>query len=325
MLKSILATMPVLLGLAIHTQPASAEAPYPSKVIRLVVPFAPGGSTDTVARLLSEQLREELGQTVIVENKPGAGGNIGGDVVAKAAPDGYTILMAAAGPTVINPSLYAKMAYDPIRDLAPVTMIAREHNLMVVNASLPVHSVKEFIAYAKARPDKLSFGSPGNGSPAQLAGELLNQTAGIKLQHVPYKGTGPAVADLMAGHITLMIDNMPALLPHVQSGKLRALAVTSDKRASALPDLPTAEEAGLKGYVVTAWKGLMVPAGTPRAVIDKLNAATLKILAKPQMRKRLIDLGAEPVGNTPEQFAQQIRSDASWWATLVKSTHTTLD
>ncbi|MGE8367268.1 Bug family tripartite tricarboxylate transporter substrate binding protein [Cupriavidus basilensis] len=325
MLKTMLAAGAVLLSTLGLAQPALAEAAYPAKVIRLVVPFPPGGSTDTLARLLAEQLKEELGQSVVVENKAGAGGNIGGDAVAKAAPDGYTLLLAAAGATVINPSLYARMSYDPVRDLAPVTMLAREHNLMVVNPSIPARNLKEFIAYARTRPGTLSFGSPGNGSPAQLAGELLNQSAGIKLQHVPYKGSGPAVADLIAGHITMMIDNMPALLPYVQSGRLRALAVASDKRASALPDVPTMEEAGLKGYVVTAWKGLMAPAGTPRPIIARLHDATAKILARPQMRKRLVDLGAEPVGNTPEQFAAQIRSDTAWWAALVKSTGTTLD
>ncbi|KJK26150.1 LacI family transcriptional regulator [Burkholderiaceae bacterium 16] len=325
MLKTLLAAGAVLLATLGLVQPALAEAAYPAKVIRLVVPFPPGGSTDTLARLLAEQLKEELGQSVVVENKAGAGGNIGGDAVAKAAPDGYTLLLAAAGATVINPSLYARMSYDPVRDLAPVTMLAREHNLMVVNPSIPARNLKEFIAYAKTRPGPLSFGSPGNGSPAQLAGELLNQSAGIKLQHVPYKGSGPAVADLIAGHITMMIDNMPALLPYVQSGRLRALAVASDKRASALPDVPTVEEAGLKGYVVTAWKGLMAPAGTPRPIIARLHDATAKILARPQMHKRLVDLGAEPVGNTPEQFAAQIRSDTAWWAALVKSTGTTLD
>ncbi|MDR3378859.1 Bug family tripartite tricarboxylate transporter substrate binding protein [Cupriavidus basilensis] len=325
MLKTLLAAGSVLLTLLGLAQPALAEASYPAKVIRLVVPFPPGGSTDTLARLLAEQLKEELGQTVVVENRAGAGGNIGGDAVAKAAPDGYTLLLAAAGPTVINPSLYARMSYDPLRDLAPVTLLAREHNLMAVNPSVPAHNLKEFIAYAKSKPGQLSFGSPGNGTTAQLAGELLNQSAGIKLQHVPYKGSGPAVADLIAGHITLMIDNMPALLPFVQSGRLRALAVASDKRASALPDVPTVEEAGLRGYVVTAWKGLMAPAGTPRPIIAKLHDATVKILAKPQIRKRLVDLGAEPVGNTPEQFAALIRSDTAWWAALVKSTGTTLD
>ncbi|MNK92527.1 Tripartite tricarboxylate transporter family receptor [compost metagenome] len=226
---------------------------------------------------------------------------------------------------MINPSLYPKMTFDPARDLAPVTMISRDFNLMVVNAGLPVTTVAEFIAYARTHNGQVTFGSPGNGTPAQLAGELLNQMAGLRMQHVPYKGTGPAVADLVAGHITVLIDNMPPLWPHVQSGKLRALAVASDKRVPIAPDVPTAEEAGLKGFTVTAWKGLMAPAGTPRPIIDRLNQATLKILARPEMRKRLIDQGAEPVGNTPEQFAQQIRTDTAWWAALVKSTGTSLD
>ncbi|CAG2155504.1 hypothetical protein LMG19282_04950 [Cupriavidus campinensis] len=301
------------------------QGAYPNRVIRIVVPFAPGGTADIVARLLADPLREELGQTVVVENKPGAGGNIGGEIVARAAPDGYTLLLASAGPTVINPSLYPKMTFDPARDLAPVTMISRDFNLMVVNAGLPVTTVAEFIAYARTHNGQVTFGSPGNGTPAQLAGELLNQMAGLRMQHVPYKGTGPAVADLVAGHITVLIDNMPPLWPHVQSGKLRALAVASDKRVPIAPDVPTAEEAGLKGFTVTAWKGLMAPAGTPRPIIDRLNQATLKILARPEMRKRLIDQGAEPVGNTPEQFAQQIRTDTAWWAALVKSTGTSLD
>lgn len=322
MLKSLL-----LAGFAIFhlAQPALADSSYPNKPIRLVVPFSPGGSTDVVARLLAEQLKTELGQPIIVDNKPGAGGNIGGDAVAKSAPDGYTLLMAAAGPTVINPSLYSKMPYDPLKDLAPVTMIVREHNLMAINPAIPAKTVKEFIAYAKSRPGQLNFGSPGNGSPAQLAGELLNQTAGISLQHVPYKGSGPAVVDLVAGHISMMIDNMPALLPHVQSGKLRALAVASEKRASAAPEVPTMIESGLQGYVVTAWKGLMVPAGTPSDIVNKLNKAMVKILAKPDMRQRMIDMGAEPVGDTPEQFAASIKKEAAWWAALVKSTGTKLD
>lgn len=321
----IAATATVVCGLAWMPAEAGAQARYPSKVIRLVVPFAPGGSTDIVARLIAEPLREELGQSVIVENRPGAGGNIGGDAVAKAAPDGYTLLMAAAGQIAINPSLYKAMSYDPARDLAAVTMIARDHNMMAVNASLPVKTVKDFVAYAKANPDQITFGSPGNGSPAQLAGELLNQSAGLKMRHVPYKGSGPAVADLIAGHITLMIDNMPAIWPHVQSGRLRALAVTSEKRASGAPNVPTADEAGLKGYVVTAWKGLMVPANTPRPIVDRLNQAMVKVLARPEVRRRLIEQGAEPAGNTPEQFAEQIRSDTAWWAALVKSTGTALD
>ncbi|GJG98325.1 tripartite tricarboxylate transporter substrate binding protein [Cupriavidus pauculus] len=326
MFKPILIGAGLLCGAAmLPAHAAEPDAKYPSKVIRLVVPFAPGGSTDIVARIIAEPLREELGQTVIVDNRPGAGGNIGGDIVAKAAPDGYTLLMAAAGQIAINPSLYTKMSYDPARDLTAVTMIARDYNMMAVNASLPVKNVREFVAYARAHPDRITFGSPGNGSVAQLAGELMNRSTGLKMQHVPYKGSGPAVADLIAGHITLMIDNMPAIWPHVQSGKLRALAVTSEKRAPGAPDVPTAEEAGLKGYVVPAWKGVMAPANTPRPIVDKLNHALVRVLARPEIRKRLIEQGAEPVGNTPEQFAQQIKTDTAWWAALVKSTGTTLD
>lgn len=310
---------------AVALQPAMAEPGYPSKPIRMIVPFAPGGSTDVVARILGAELKNELGQAVIVENKPGAGGNIGGDAAAKATPDGYTILMAAAGPTVINPSLYSKMPYDPIKDLAPVTMLVREHNLMAINPSIPAKTLQEFISYAKSKPNEVNFGSPGNGSPAQLAGQLMNQTAGLKMVHVAYKGSGPAVVDLVAGHISMMIDNMPALLPHVQSGKLRALAIPSESRASAMPDVPTFAEAGMKDFVITAWKGVMVPAGTPPAVVNKLQASIAKIMAKPDIKKRMIEMGAEPVANTPEQFGDIIKKESTWWAALVKSTGTKLE
>ncbi|WP_420869193.1 Bug family tripartite tricarboxylate transporter substrate binding protein [Cupriavidus gilardii] len=325
MFKTLVATMALAVGAATLVGAARAEAPYPSKPIRLVVPFAPGGSSDILARLLADRLKSELGQVVVVENKPGAGGNIAGESVARAAPDGHTLLLAAAGPTVINPSLYSKMPFDPARDLAPITVLAREHNLMAVKAQLPVRNLSEFLAYARSHPGKLSFGSPGNGTVAHLGGELLNRTAGLKMQHVPYKGSGPAVADLMAGHIDLMIDNMPALLAQVQGGKLRPIAVASDKRAAALPDVPTFDEAGVKGYLVTAWKGLMAPAGTPKPVIAKLHEACARILATPEMRKRVIELGAEPVGNSPEAFAAQIRSETAWWAAQVKATGTRLD
>lgn len=305
--------------------PAAMAQTYPAKPITLVVPHSAGGTSDILARTVAAEAAKTLGQTIVIDNKGGANGTIAAKQVASSAPDGYTLLLASAGPTVINPSLYPKMTFDPARDLAPVTMISRDFNLMVVNAGLPVTTVAEFIAYARTHNGQVTFGSPGNGTPAQLAGELLNQMAGLRMQHVPYKGTGPAVADLVAGHITVLIDNMPPLWPHVQSGKLRALAVASDKRVPIAPDVPTAEESGLKGFTVTAWKGLMAPAGTPRPIIDRLNQATLKILARPEMRKRLIDQGAEPVGNTPEQFAQQIRTDTAWWAALVKSTGTSLD
>jgi tripartite-type tricarboxylate transporter receptor subunit TctC len=315
----------VALSLAALSEPALADTPYPNKAIRLVVPFAPGGSSDIMARLLGQQLSTELGQSVIVENRPGAGGNIGGDYVSKAAPDGYTLVIAAAGPTVINPSLYAKMPYNPAKDLAPITMIVNEYNMMVINPKIPAKTLQEFIAYAKTQPGKINFGSPGNGSPAHLGGELLNQMAGLKMQHIPYKGTGPAATDLIGGQISMMIDNMPALLPYVQSGTLRALAVAGDKRASAAPNVPTFAEAGLKDYKLTAWKGLMAPVGTPPEIINKLHDTVVKVLAKPDFRKRLVDLGADPVGNTPQEFAAQIKSETTWWASLVKSTGTRID
>jgi len=302
--------------------PPQAAAAYPDKPVRLIVPFAPGGSTDILGRLLAEALHPILGQPVIVENKPGAGGNIGGDYVARAAPDGYTLLLAAAGPTVINPSLYANMPFDPAKDLAPITCLEREHNLMVVTKSMPVKTLEEFLQYARANPGKLSFGSPGNGSPAQLAGELLKQRTGIQAEHVPYKGSGPAITDLVAGHIDFMIDNMPALLPQVKAGGLRALAVPSDQRATAAPDIPTFDEAGQKGFVVMAWKGLMAPAGTDPAVIERLHAAVVKALQDPQLRARFQELGAEPLASTPAEFAKQIADETAWWGKLVKSTGT---
>lgn len=304
---------------------AHAEEVYPSKAIRLIVAFSPGGSADILARLLAEKMAKDLGKPVVVENKAGASGNIGGDYVARSAPDGYTLLLASAGPTVVNPSLYSNMPYQPATDLAPVSLLVKDYNLMVVNASIPAKNLSEFIAYAKANPGKVTFGSPGTGTPAHLAGELLNQQAGTQMLHVPYKGTGPAITDLLAGHITMMIDNMPPLLPYVQSGKLRALAVAGDARAQAIPDTPTAKEAGLDNYVVTAWKGLMVPAGTPAPIIARLHDAAAKALASPDMKKRLVELGAAPIGSTPAQFADQITKDTQWWAALIKSTGTKLD
>ena len=309
-------------ALACAALPPQAAAAYPDKPIRLIVPFAPGGSTDILGRLLAEALLPILGQPVIVENKPGAGGNIGGDFVARAAPDGYTLLLAAAGPTVVNPSLYANMPFNPAKDLAPITCLEREHNLMVVTKSMPVKTLQEFLQYARANPGKLSFGSPGNGSPAQLAGELLKQQTGIQAEHVPYKGSGPAITDLVAGHIDFMIDNMPALLPQVKAGGLRALAVPSDQRATAAPDIPTFDEAGQKGFVVMAWKGLMAPAGTDPAVIERVHAAVVKALQDPQLRARFQELGAEPLASTPAEFARQIADETAWWAKLVKSTGT---
>ncbi|WP_120967214.1 tripartite tricarboxylate transporter substrate binding protein [Comamonas sp. lk] len=323
MQKRKLLALCVLASLAIS--PVVAQQPYPNKPIKLVVGFAPGGSADIAARLAAEKLTMELKQPVIVENRPGAGGNIGAEMVARAAPDGYTLLMASTSQIVINPSLYKKMSFSPIKDLVPVILVQNEHNLMVVTPSVPAKTLKEFIAYVKSAPTAVTFASPGQGTPAHLAGELMNQAAGLKMLHVPYKGTSAAVSDLLAGHVTMAIDNMPALLPQVKAGRLRALGVASEHRATAAPEIPTMDEAGLAGYVVPAWKGVMAPSGTPRPIIDKLNTAMNKMLAMPDVRQRMIDLGAEPAGGTPEKFGELIKVDTSKWAAVVKSIGTSLD
>ena len=324
MLKQLMAAA-LAAGLALAAPLAAAQAAYPTKPIRLVVPFAPGGSADVVGRLIAEELRAGLGQPVVVDNRPGAGGNIAGDMVAKSPADGYTLLLAAAGPIAINPSLYGRMPYSPATDLAPVALLARDHQLMAVTPSVPARDVREFIAYAKANPGKVSFGSPGNGTPAHLGGELFNQMAGTQMVHVPYKGSAPAMNDLISGQITVMIDNMPALLPQVQAGRLRALGVASPSRASGAPDIPTVAESGLPGFNVTAWKGLMAPAGTPKPIVAKLNEVAVAAVAKPEIRKRLVDLGAEPGGGSPEDFGALIAKDSRSWAALVKSTGARVD
>ncbi len=303
--------------------PAAAQDNYPQRPITLIIPFAPGGSTDILGRLLAEEMSNRLGQPVIVENKAGAGGNIGGSYVARAKPDGYTLMVAAAGPTVINPSLYDNMQFSPVTDLRPITALTREHNVMAVNASSPITTLKEFITYAKDKP--VTFGSSGTGSPSHLSGELMNHMLGLEMTHIAYKGSGPAVVDLLAGHITVMIDNMPPLMPHIQNGTLRAIAVPSPERTDALPNTPTFKEAGVDDFVVMAWKGLMAPAGTPDAIVQKIYDTATDILAMPVMQTRLAEMGAEPYGNTPEQFAQQIKDETQWWAEIIKRTGTTLN
>ncbi|OZI31857.1 LacI family transcriptional regulator [Bordetella genomosp. 10] len=324
MIKTLISAALAICAASVHMS-AVAQDEYPTRPIKIVVPFAPGGSADLVGRLIADELRRELKETVVVENRPGAGGNIAGDYVAKSPADGYTLLLAATGPIVVNPSLYTKMSYNPLKDLAPVALLAREHNLMAINPAVPAKNVKEFIAYAKAHPTSVSFGSPGNGTPAHLGGELFNRMAGTTMTHIPYKGSGPALNDLIAGQITVMIDNMPALLPQVRSGRLRALGVASESRASGAPDIPTISESGLPGFVVTAWKGLMAPAATPQPIIRKLNEAVARSMEKPEIRKRLLDLGAEPGGGTPEEFAALIAKESESWGALVKSTGAHID
>ena len=304
---------------------AQAAASYPNKPIKIIVPFPPGGATDILARATGFELQKAWGQPVIIENRPGAGGNSGADVVAKAAPDGYTLVMGTVGTHAINMSLYARMPYDAVKDFDPVVLVAGVPNLLVVHPSVPAKTVAELTALAKSQPGKLNVASSGNGTSIHLAAELYKQMAGVDITHVPYKGSSPAVADLLGGQVQLMFDNMPSSLPHAKAGKLRALAVTSLKRSPALPDVPTMDESGLKGFDATSWFGLLAPAGTPKDIIAKLNAASVKALATPEMRERLAAQGADPIGNSPEQFSVFINAEIDKWAKIVRASGARVD
>ena len=290
---------------------------YPTKPIRWVVPFPPGGSTDLLARVVGQKLTESWGQQVIVDNRGGAGGTLGAAEAARAAGDGYTLLMGAIHHTIAT-SAYPKLPYDFQRDFAPITVVAIVPNVLVVNPSVPAKSVKELIAYAKANPGKLTYGSAGMGTAHHLIGEVFNARAGVDILHVPYKGSAPAVADLIGGQVSIMYDTVASCLPHVKAGKLRPLAVATAKRSSALPDVPTIAEAALPGFEVTTWFGALAPAKTPKELVIKLNAEMVKILNMPDVRKRLLDAGAEPVGNTPEAMAAQIKRETEEFAKIVK-------
>jgi tripartite-type tricarboxylate transporter receptor subunit TctC len=306
--------------------PVTAHAqPYPSKPIRLVVPYPAGGPLDTVARLLAAKVGDSTKQPVVVDNKPGAGGNIGADIVAKSPADGYTILMGAVATHAINPALYKSIPYDPIKDFAPVTQVASTPNVLVVNPSIPANNVAEFIAYAKANPGKLSFGSGSIGSAGHLAGELFKTTAGVDMVHVPYKGAGPAMQDLIGGQIQLMFDNLASSLAQVKAGKIKALAVTTSKRTSFAPELPTIAEAGLPGFDISTWFGIFAPAGTPKEALDRLHAEFTKALAAPDVREKMLNLGAEPVGNRPEEFAAYIKAEAEKYARVIKASGAKVD
>jgi len=303
---------------------ASGET-YPAKPIHFIVPYPAGGPLDTVARLLGQKVSESVRQPVIVENKPGAGGNIGADLVAKSPPDGYTILMGAVATHAINPTLYAHIPYDPVKDFAPVTQVASTPNVLVVNPSLPVASVKEFIAYAKAHPDALNFGSGSTGSAGHLAGELFKAMAGVRMVHVPYKGAGPAMQDLIGGRIQLMFDNLASSLAQMRAGRVRALAVTTAKRSALAPELPTIAESGLPCFDISTWFGVFAPGGTPRDIVERLHAEFVKALADPAVRETMLKLGAEPVGNTPAEFAAYIQSEARKYAEVIKASGARVD
>jgi len=304
--------------------PAAAQG-YPSKPIRFVVPYPAGGPLDTVARLLAQKVGEAVKQPVVVDNKPGAGGNIGADIVAKSPPDGYTILMGAVATHAINPTLYASIPYDPVRDFTPITQVASTPNVLVVNPAVPAHDVKGFIAHAKANPGKLNFGSGSTGSAGHLAGELFNTLAGVKMTHVPYKGAAPAMQDLLGGRIDLMFDNLASSLAQVRAGKIRALAVTTARRSALAPELPTIAESGLPEFDVSTWFGVFAPAGVPREVVERLHAEFTRALAAPEVREKMLALGAEPVGNRPDEFAAFIRREAEKYARLVKASGAKVD
>ena len=310
----------LLLAAALAALPLAASAQgYPSKPIRFVVPYPPGGPLDTIARLLGQKVAESVKQPVIVENKPGAGGNIGADFVAKAPADGYTILMGAVATHAINPTLYAKIPYDPVRDFSPITQVASTPNVLVVNPALPVSSVADLVAHAKANPGKLNFGSGSTGSAGHLAGELFKSLAGVEMTHIPYKGAAPAMQDLIGGQIQLMFDNMASSLTQVRAGRVKALAVTTAKRSSLAPELPTVAESGLAGFDISTWFGIFAPAGTPREAVARLHAEFTRALAAPDVREKMINLGAEPVGNTPAEFATYIRAEADKYARVIKA------
>jgi tripartite-type tricarboxylate transporter receptor subunit TctC len=296
---------------------AAAAEPYPNRIVKLIVPFPAGGSNDVAARIIAPHLEQALGQTVIVDNRPAAGGIVGSDAVAKAPPDGHTLLVVAF-PFAVNPSLYAKLPYDTVKDFAPVLLAGQTPNLLVVNPEVPIHSVKELIAAAKAKPGSLSYGSTGSGSSNHLSMELFRTMTGVELVHVPYKGSAPMVTDLLGGHIQVAFDNTPNVLPQVKAGKLRALAITSATRSAMVPDVPTVSEAGVPGYEVGVWFGIVAPAGTPAAVLAKLNTELNRMLAMPDVKQKFADQGVEPVGGSPERFAEHLKAQIEKWTKVVK-------
>jgi tripartite-type tricarboxylate transporter receptor subunit TctC len=305
--------------LAVLASAAWGQAAYPSHPVRIVVPFPAGGTTDILAREVAQTLSQSLGQPFVVDNRPGAAGNIGADLVAKAAPDGYTLLMGTVGTHAINASLYAKMTYDHVKDFTPVILVAGVPNVLEINPSLPVNSVQELIAYAKANPGKVNFASSGSGTSIHLSGELFKTMTGVQMTHVPYKGSAPALQDLVGGQVQIMFDNLPSSLALIKAGKLKPLAVTSATRSAALPGVPTVAEAGVPGFEASSWFGLLAPAGTPKDVVAKLNANVAKWLATPEAKEKLAGQGAIAAsGLTSEDFAKHIAAETTKWAKVVK-------
>jgi tripartite-type tricarboxylate transporter receptor subunit TctC len=304
--------------------PASAQT-FPNKPIMLVVPFVAGGTTDILGRIVAEALGKRLGQTVLVDNRGGAGGNLGAALVAKAEPDGYTLLMGYNGTNAINPSLYPKLSWDPLNSFSPISLVARVNNVVVVNPALPIHTLPQLVAYAKAHPGKVNYGSAGAGSIFHLAGEMLSQQTGVQMAHVPYKGAAPALTDLMGGQIDLMFTTIPNALQHIKTGRLRALGVTGEQRSPLFPDLPTAAEAGYKGMVVDSWFGIFAPQGLTPAVQTKLNQTLRAVLADPDVVRRMKEQGAEPRASSPTELQALLQTDLKSWKAVVMAAKVSLD
>jgi len=298
--------------------PAQAQT-FPTKPIRLICPFPPGGAVDIASRAIAAELSKTIGAQVVVENKPGAGGNIGGAEAARSAPDGYTIFMTTSGINAINPALYSKLPFDPNKDLVAVTALVSLSNVLVVHPSVKVNSVADVIALAKAQPGMINYASSGSGTSIHMSAEMFKYMANVDMVHVPYKGSAPALTDLLGGQVMMMFDNIPSALPHIKAGKLRALATTGAKRDPALPDLPTIAEAGVPGYESGVWFGLMVPAGTPKDIIAKINAEAVKATKSPEFVKRMTDMGYNVIGSTPEQMTEMLKVEVARWEPIVKA------
>ena len=316
--RTALATLATLAVSAVLPAGALAQAKFPSKTVTIIVPFSAGGTTDILARIIAQGLMAELGETVVVDTRAGAGGNIGAQLAAKAPADGHTLFMGTVGTHAINSTLYKKLSFDPVKDFAPLTRVANVPNLLVANPAQPYKSVKELIAYAKANPGAVNFGSSGSGSSIHLSGELFKSMAKVDMVHIPYKGSAPAVTDLLGNQIGIMFDNMPSAIQHVRSGKLVPLAVTTAKRSPELPDVPTIAEAGVPGYEATSWFGMLAPAGTPAPIIAQLNTAIAKVLANPEYKQKIAAQGAEVYSETPEQFAAFIKQETLKWGKVVR-------
>ncbi len=320
----------ILLAMNLVAIAAHAQVGWPTKPVKIVVPFAPGGTTDLLARAMATELSKAFPQPFVVENRAGAGGNVGADAVAKSAPDGYTMLMGTVGTHGINQSLYSKMPYNPQKDFAPITLVAGVPNVMIMNTetakNLGINNVADFIKYAKSHPGKLNMASSGNGTSIHLAGELFKSRTGVFMTHIPYTGSGPALLGMLSGTVDVMFDNLPSALPQIKSGKLKAFAVTSTQRSAATPELPTVEEAGqLKGFDASSWFGLLAPAGTPPDIVNRIQQEVAKALASPAVKEKLLAQGAIPSGNTPAEFAKFIDDETKKWAPVVKASGAKVD